>query len=229
MQGDERDVIIFSTTFGRNEHGSFRRNFGVLGQHGGRRRLNVAITRAKRKVIVATSIPIGDVSDMMSTHRPPMTERDYLQGYLEFGRAITAQDLDTARSLCRRMVTEGKRTEERNHDLGDGFKCSVERFIREIGYDPVSGERGDAFNVDLAIVDPNTGLYGIGIECDAPRHQILARARARELWRPQILSGTVRSLHRISCAEWYERRTYEQERLRAAIASALSNPGGRAA
>ncbi len=229
VQGDERDVIIFSTTFGRNEHGSFRRNFGVLGQHGGRRRLNVAITRAKRKVIVATSIPIGDVSDMMSTHRPPMTERDYLQGYLEFGRAITAQDLDTARSLCRRMVTEGKRTEERNHDLGDGFKCSVERFIREIGYDPVSGERGDAFNVDLAIVDPNTGLYGIGIECDAPRHQILARARARELWRPQILSGTVRSLHRISCAEWYERRTYEQERLRAAIASALSNPGGRAA
>lgn len=229
VQGDERDVIIFSTTFGRNEHGSFRRNFGVLGQHGGRRRLNVAITRAKRKVIVATSIPIGDVSDILSTHRPPTTERDYLQGYLEFGRAITAQDLDTGRAICRRMVTEGKRMERRDHDSGDGFRRSVERFIREIGYDPISGNKGDAFSVDLAIVDPNTGLYGIGIECDAPQHQILARARARELWRPRILSGTVRCLHRISCVEWYERRTYERERLRAAITSALTNPTGRAA
>jgi hypothetical protein len=127
------------------------------------------------------------------------------------------------------MITEGKRTDGRDHDLGDGFKRSVEHFIREIGYDPVSGCQDDAFNVDLAIVNPNTGLYGIGIECDAPQHQILARAKARELWRPRILSGTVRSLHRISCSEWYARRTYEQERLRAAIASALSNPGGRAA
>jgi superfamily I DNA and/or RNA helicase len=57
VQGDERDLIIFSTTFGRNERGVFRRNFGVLGQQGGRRRLNVAVTRAKKKVIVATSIP----------------------------------------------------------------------------------------------------------------------------------------------------------------------------
>ena len=35
VQGDERDVIIFSTTFGRDKHGAFRRNFGVLGQTGG--------------------------------------------------------------------------------------------------------------------------------------------------------------------------------------------------
>ena len=44
VQGDERDVIVFSSTFGRNGQGSFRRNFGVLGQTGGERRLNVAVT-----------------------------------------------------------------------------------------------------------------------------------------------------------------------------------------
>src|SRR5690606_16070914 len=98
-------------------------------QQGGRRRLNVAVTRAKKKIIVATSIPIGEVSDMLSTHRPPMTERDYLQGYLEFGRSITAQDLDAGRALCRRMVTEGARSERRGHDVTDGFVRSVERFI----------------------------------------------------------------------------------------------------
>ncbi|MGU2531076.1 DEAD/DEAH box helicase, partial [Pseudomonas aeruginosa] len=83
VQGDERDVIVFSSTFGRNGQGSFRRNFGVLGQTGGERRLNVAVTRARRKVVMITSMPIGDISDMLGTQRSPSSPRDYLQGYLE--------------------------------------------------------------------------------------------------------------------------------------------------
>ena len=147
VQGDERDLIIFSTTFGRNENGVFRRNFGVLGQDGGRRRLNVAVTRAKKKVIVATSIPIADVSDMLSTHRPPMSERDYLQGYLEFSRAISSQELEVGRALCQRMVTEGRQLDRRQHDAADGFVRSVERFIRELGYEPHLDDETDAFGV----------------------------------------------------------------------------------
>src|SRR5690606_17088751 len=69
VQGDERDVIVFSSTFGRNSQGTFRRNFGVLGQTGGERRLNVAVTRARRKVVMITSMPIADVSDMLDTQR----------------------------------------------------------------------------------------------------------------------------------------------------------------
>jgi hypothetical protein len=166
---------------------------------------------------------------MLATHRPPMTERDYLQGYLEFGRVITAQDLEAGRSLCQRMVTEGPRTERRRHEVTDGFVRSVERFVSALGYEATPGGERDAFAVDFAIVDPRTGLFGIGIECDAPRDDILARARARELWRPKILAGTVRRLHRVSCVDWYERRTYEQERLRLAIEAALSTSSGRAA
>ncbi|HEY5759718.1 MAG TPA: AAA domain-containing protein, partial [Steroidobacter sp.] len=55
VQGDERDVIVFSSTFGRNPQGTFRRNFGVLGQAGGERRLNVAVTRARKRVVLVTS------------------------------------------------------------------------------------------------------------------------------------------------------------------------------
>lgn len=229
VQGDERDLIIFSTTFGCNERSQFRRSFGVLGQQGGRRRLNVAITRAKQKIIVATSIPVREVSDMLSTGNPPRTERDYLQGYLEYARAISAGDLDAGRALCRRMVTEGPRTERRRHAVADGFVLSVERFVRNLGYEPAVGCGSDAFAVDLAIVDPSTGLFGIGIECDTPRDTILAHARARVLWRPKILAGTVRRLHRVSFADWYERRTFEQERLRTAIETALTTFPGRAA
>jgi superfamily I DNA and/or RNA helicase len=59
VQGDERDMIIFSSTFGRDKDGSFRRQFGLLSQTGGERRLNVAITRAREKVVLVTSLPIG--------------------------------------------------------------------------------------------------------------------------------------------------------------------------
>lgn len=68
VQGDERDIIVFSSTFGRNSQGTFRRNFGVLGQKGGERRLNVAVTRARKKIIMVTSMPIGDISIRCPEH-----------------------------------------------------------------------------------------------------------------------------------------------------------------
>lgn len=67
-------MILFSTTFGFNKQGVFRRNFGALGHRGGERRLNVAITRARHKVVIATSMPIKDISDMLSTGRSPSNQ-----------------------------------------------------------------------------------------------------------------------------------------------------------
>jgi len=55
VQGDERDVIMFSTAFSVNSRGSLPLNFGPLNRSGGERRLNVAITRARRQVVVFSS------------------------------------------------------------------------------------------------------------------------------------------------------------------------------
>ena len=57
VQGDERDVLIICTTFGRDEAGKFRRNFGALSRVGGERRLNVLVTRARSEIHILTSIP----------------------------------------------------------------------------------------------------------------------------------------------------------------------------
>ena len=100
VQGDERDFIIFSTTFGRNSAGQFRRNFGALGQAGGERRLNVAVTRARRKVIVIGSMPIEEISDMLGTRRQPQVPRDYLQAYLQYAKLMSDGHLDEARRLA---------------------------------------------------------------------------------------------------------------------------------
>lgn len=61
MQGDERDVIIFSIGYGRDQHGRMTMAFGPLNRNGGERRLNVAITRAREKVMLVSSITAADI------------------------------------------------------------------------------------------------------------------------------------------------------------------------
>ncbi|WP_240478627.1 AAA domain-containing protein [Pseudomonas cremoricolorata] len=223
VQGDERDIIVFSSTFGRNAQGSFRRNFGVLGQTGGERRLNVAVTRARRKVVMITSMPIGDISDMLNTQRAPNSPRDYLQGYLEYARSLSAGEFDSGARLLERLQTDRSSAAPRSlAGTSDGFVREVAAFITAQGWQATPASAGDAFGLDFAIEDPVTGLYAIGIECDAPCHGLLARARAREIWRPQVLGRAIAHLHRVSSQAWYHDPAGEQARLQAAIEQALA-------
>ncbi|WP_309547143.1 AAA domain-containing protein [Rhizobium rhizogenes] len=221
VQGDERDYIIFSSTFGRNAQGSFRRNFGVLGQKGGERRLNVAVTRARIKVIMVTSMPISEISDMLTSRRKPTIPRDYLQGYLEYARSMSDGDFKNGRALLDRMLTERTGSQSRDEGDLDGFTASVAAYLAELDVSADRVNDGSAFSLDFAIEDPKTGLYGLGIECDAPRHRILDSARAREIWRPYVLSRSIPVIHRISSHGWYHARQEEKQRLRDAIQTAI--------
>ncbi|RZL68638.1 MAG: hypothetical protein EOP77_00655 [Variovorax sp.] len=222
VQGDERDVIVFSTTFGRNSQGTFRRGFGVLGQKGGERRLNVAVTRARQKIVLVTSMPVAEVSDILSTHRPPATPRDFLQGYLEYARTISSAEFANSRSLLRRMTVrrDGKAAQQ-SQQAEDGFSQSVAEFVGTLGWKVSKSPDDDAFGLDFAIEDPKTGLFAIGIECDAPRHELLASARAREVWRPSVLRRAVPKIHRVSSHAWYHTPEEERQRLGDAIAFAF--------
>jgi hypothetical protein len=57
IQGDERDIIVLSTTFGANREGLFAKYFGKLGTRAGYRLLNVLVTRARTHIHVFTSFP----------------------------------------------------------------------------------------------------------------------------------------------------------------------------
>ncbi|MBB6558868.1 DNA polymerase III delta prime subunit [Acidovorax soli] len=222
VQGDERDIIVFSSTFGRNSQGTFRRSFGVLGQKGGERRLNVAVTRARRKIILITSMPVPEVSDLLNTHRPPSTPRDFLQGYLEYARSVSSAEFNSSRALLQRMmVRRDGRAAQQAQSSEDGFSESVAEFIAGLGWRVVKSPDQDAFGLDFAIEDPQTGLFAIGIECDAPRHGLLASARAREVWRPSVLRRAIPKLHRVSSYAWYHAPEDERQRLREAIESVL--------
>jgi len=78
VQGEERDTILFSATFAANSRGDLPLNFGVLNHVGGERRLNVAITRARRQIIVFTSFDPQDLHAERTSHRGVKDLRAYL-------------------------------------------------------------------------------------------------------------------------------------------------------
>lgn len=223
VQGDERDIIIFSSTFGRNAQGSFLRIFGVLGQKGGERRLNVAVTRSRKKVYMVTSMPIAEISDLLSTRRAPSTPRDFLQGYMEYARLVSAGEFASAKALLARITPrrEAARAAAQGAAADDAFYRSVGEYLRSLGYVVKASEDADAFGLDYAIEHPQTGMFAIGIECDSPRHPLLEHARAREVWRPQVLERSLPVLHRVSCHGWYHDGEQERVRLLDAVKMAL--------
>ncbi|WP_444995026.1 AAA domain-containing protein [Aliikangiella sp. IMCC44359] len=222
VQGDERDVILFSTTFGRNEQGAFRRNFGALGHRGGERRLNVAITRARKKVIIVTSMPIKDVSDMLSAGRSPTKPRDYLQAYLEYSTHVSDDKFLMAKRIRERFLSASN-SKTHLSTSEDAFILSIEEYLIGLGYQPVkASNNNDIFGIDLAIENPTTSLYGFGIICDSPNAPLLQEAKYREIWRYNLLTKSVPVLYRLSSRDWYHNMKSEKQKIKLAIEKALN-------
>ena len=218
VQGDERDMILFSTTFGLNRHGVFRRNFGALGHSGGERRLNVAITRARYKVVIATSMPIKDISDGLSTGRPPSKPRDFIQSYMNFSEIHSNGQIEVATNSVKKL--SAKYSTEDIQLKNDGFKNTVKTYIESLGYEVVENNDYSVFYLDLAI--EKQGRFILGIECDTPKNILLKNARYRELWRLDVLKNTIPTIHRTTSYRWLKDTETEQSRLREAIELALN-------
>ncbi|MCP4441117.1 MAG: DNA helicase [Aureispira sp.] len=100
IQGDERDIIIISTTFGPDENGIFQQKFGSLNKDRGYRLLNVIITRAKYKVCMLTSIPSQNFLQYRNEiDKKGNTGKGVLYAYLAYAQAISNGDHSTRSSI----------------------------------------------------------------------------------------------------------------------------------
>jgi hypothetical protein len=202
VQGDERDIIIFSIGYGPDEFGKITMAFGPLNKEGGHRRLNVAVTRARRRVEVVTSITAAEF-DSASSNWGVKCLRRYLD-YAERGIAAFADD-----------QKEGGEPES-------PFEEDVLRCIQEMGYDVVAQVGQAGYRIDMAVRHPQeSGRFVIGIECDGAMYHSSLVARDRDRLRQDVLEGLGWTLHRIWGTSWYRQRAQEKERLRAAIEDAI--------
>ena len=199
VQGDERDAIFLSVGYGRDPLGNLYMRFGPLNADGGDRRLNVAVTRARRRCTVVSSLLPQDI---VSERTGPRLLRAYLQ--LAQGGGRSAEALFGAPAAAPGDFEQAVRVAltARGHDVR-----------RQVGlFD---------YRMDLAVVDPgDPDRFLIGIECDGAMYQNAETARARDRLRPDVLRGLGWRLLRLWSGDWVRDPEGELARLEEAIAKA---------
>lgn len=172
VQGDERDVILFSTTFGPDADGLVSMNFGPLNRNGGERRLNVAITRARQDMCVFSSLRPEHI-DLSRT--AALGVRDF-KHFLEFAERGP------------RALSEA--VQGSVGDFDSPLEAAVARDLCARGWVLHPQVGVSRFRIDLGVVDPDApGRYLAGIECDGATYHRSATARDRDLVRENVLRG----------------------------------------
>ncbi|MCC5878077.1 MAG: DUF4011 domain-containing protein [Candidatus Sumerlaeia bacterium] len=205
VQGDERDIILFSICYGQDRDGRMTNNFGPLNSNGGERRLNVAVTRAREQVIIVSSIRAADI-DTSGTKRAGVL---HLQKYLDY-----------AERGERVLEMEARGAGEAESPLEE----SVIAFLREKGFTVDSQVGCSSFRIDIGVRHPSRpGSFVLGVECDGATYHSSATARDRDRLRQSILENNYGwHIHRIWGPEWVANRSREEKRLLHAIESAIA-------
>lgn len=213
VQGDERDVVLFSVCYGPDAEGRVWMNLGPINQEGGERRLNVAITRARREILVFSTVT-ADQIDLARTRARGVRDLKRFLAYAERGPSAIAETTSSDRAA----------------DVESSFASAVRNALIEKGWQ-VQRQIGCAsYRIDLAVVDPDVpGRYLLGIECDGANYRRAHTARDRDKLRDVVLRGLGWELHRMWSTDWWTNPDEELRKLEAAIARASRAPRVREA
>ncbi len=193
VQGDERDVIILSVGYGRDEAGKVALNFGPLNRDGGARRLNVAVTRARRLVYLVSSMQAEDIDLGRASSRGARLLRSYLE---------------TARDGVESLYS-GARSEEADSS-GTEFEESVFTELTRRGLEVARHVGASQYRIELAVRDPEQpDRFVLGLESDGQMYRSGVTARDRDRLREQVLEGLGWRMHRIWSRDWVQDREAE--------------------
>jgi very-short-patch-repair endonuclease len=208
IQGDEFDVSILSFGYGKDEAGTPQLNFGPLSRDDGYRRLNVAITRARKKTIVVTSLRASDI-DMGRVGSGGQLVRSYLD-YAERGPIALGDDLQVSGGNVYESI----------------FEEEVARQVRARGWQVDSQIGVSRYRIDLGIRHPNhPGRFLAGIECDGATYHSAETARDRDVARQTVLERRGWSIYRIWSTEWFRNRERVLSDLQSYLRDLLDDDG----
>jgi superfamily I DNA and/or RNA helicase len=190
VQGDERDTIILSVGYGPDKNGNVYNRFGPINSKGGYRRLNVAITRSRDKIICVSSMKFFQISPSEGAFGVILLQK-YLE-YAEKGRCV----LDASKTVTNNYI-----------DADSDFEVSVQNALSSIGYQIHRQVGASGFSIDLAVVNPkNEKEYILGIECDGAAYHSAKSIRIRDRLRQEILERLGWNIYRVWSQHWIYHR-----------------------
>ncbi len=194
VQGDERDAIIISIGYGKDRAGNLPLRFGPLLSEGGRRRLNVAVTRARQKLTVVSSFSHLDID--LARLRPG-SGVELLRDYLLYASS-NGKRLGDAEII-------GVAVNDSEADVFDVLTSRGLKLIPQLG--------ASHFRIDMVAVHPdNPGRFVLAIECDGASYHSSYTARDRDRLRQQQLENLGWRFHRIWSTDWFMRKEDDVKR-----------------
>ena len=199
VQGDERDVILFSIGYGKDETGKLIMNFGPLNRDGGWRRLNVAVTRSRIEMKVFSSISPEEIRINETASEGVKAFKRFLQ--YAGGSEVWDQDIASTGSSS---DNSGTPLIDRNAMFTGVADDICERF-KELGYETEKGVGKSGFKIDIGVVSPDKeGAYCLGILLDGPVYAASGTTTSREVSQISMLKGFGWNIVRIWSLEWWE-------------------------
>ena len=197
VQGDERDVILFSVGYGPDKDGKVSMNFGPLNNAGGERRLNVAVSRARYEMMI------------FSTLRPEQIDlnRSQAEGVIGLKRFLEFAGGSTLHTSASQQTAE--------HTTTSAMVNAIAAEIETLGYKVDKKVGRSNFKVDLAVVDPkDEGTYCMGIMIDGRTYYQTKTQRDREICQPSVLSMLGWKIMKVWSVDWFLNREAVLQRIR---------------
>ena len=207
VQGDERDVILFSIGYGPDKDGKVSMNFGPLKRDGGWRRLNVAISRARKSMTVYSTITPEQI-DLSRTRSDGVSG---LKGFLEFagkGKNIITQKANAVPKEKDALIEE------------------ISKEIEKLGYEVKRNIGYSEYKMDIGVVNPNNKqTYVLGILLDGKNCKNSATAKDRFVLQPDILTGLGWNILRVWTLDWLDNPQKVIDSIAEEICSAVEKYG----
>ncbi len=191
VQGDERDVILFSVTYGPDKQGKVSLNFGPLNREGGQRRLNVAVSRARYEMIIFSTLQPEHIDLARSSAEGVAGLKRFLE-FAQKGSSILAQSRDTVAKQKHQLIEH------------------IAEQLRHMGGYQVDTQVGcSGYRIDLAIHHPDReGQYLAAILCDGEQYAQCDSINDRENTQPSVLAALGWNILRFWVLDWM----YQPER-----------------
>lgn len=220
VQGDEKDIIIISTTFGRDENDFFRQNFGPLNQSKGYRLLNVIISRAKYKLFVCTSIPKKYYMNYpIELNQNGNNGKGIFYAYLAYAESIEEENDSQRLKILNELSEDNEDIYKEQDDLSlveSPFEHEVYEVLNEIldRKDIIPQYKCGGFRIDFVI--ENEKLKNkIAIECDGATYHNTNEAYAWDNFRQIQLEELGFEFYRIYSTNWFQDVKKERNLLQA--------------
>ena len=223
IQGDERDVIILSTTYGIGKDGRVSERFGPINHTKGYKLLNVIISRAKFKIYCVTSIPESKFMNykdyLISDGSNTKSGKASFFAYLAYSKAVSESNNELRLSVLTTLAENTSKSAGfdsfRGGDLESPFEEEVyQSLANHFGTDKLIPQLQFAgFRIDI-VYDPKiVGVPKVAIECDGAKYHSSREAYLHDRHRQKILENHGFVFHRIWSTNWWRNSSRETNKL----------------